>query len=175
MNNKTVLVRDITSLSEARYCAGMQVDFIAFEFNPMADNYISDLLRNEIIQWLSGVKIVGTYQNGSLTEIKNCIESQNLSHFIFEFNQKDYLNSIVLDKKFLEIYDNNISISFPEDVIMISDSVLDHKNQIFGYDFSNPLKQANAQGYAFKGCKELRPGLNAYDELMDALEAIENI
>jgi phosphoribosylanthranilate isomerase len=175
MNNKIVLVRDITSLSEARYCSGMQVDFIAFEFNPDSENYVSDILRNEIIQWLSGVNIVGSFEKGNLSDIKNCIGSQNLSHFLFESAQADYLNSIVLDTKFLEITEKNTPLSLPEDIILISNSDLNLKNQLFGYDFSNPQKHMQAKGFAFLGSKELRPGFNTYDDLMDAFEAIENL
>jgi phosphoribosylanthranilate isomerase len=175
MNNKLVLVRDLTSLSEARYCSGMQVDFIAFEFNPNSKNYISDSLRNEILQWISGVKIVGTFEKGNLAEIRNCVETNVLGHFLFEIAQIDYLNSIVLDTKFLEIEDNFDSIKISEDVILISSIIPNHQNVLLGYDFNNPQKQPDAKGYAFRASKELRPGFNTYDELMDAFETIENL
>jgi phosphoribosylanthranilate isomerase len=175
MNNKTVLVRDLTSLSEARYCSGMQVAYIAFEFNPTSENYISDTLRSEIIQWLSGVEIVGSFENGNLSEIKSCIETFELKNFLFENNQKDYVNTLVLDKKFLEItLENNLEI-ITEDIVLISNSFINRKNVLIGYDFNNPTLQSNADGFAFKGSKELRPGFNNYDELMDAFEAIENL
>ncbi len=175
MNNKTVLVRDLSSLSEARYCAGMQVDFIAFEFNPQVNTYIEDSKRKEIIQWLSGVKIIGTYRNGGLTDIQNCIKAYNLEGFLFENTQSNIVNSLVLDYKFLEIDSNTPLLSISEDVFVLSSELLERPNSILAYDFTNPKNNPNASAYAFKGSIEFRPGFNNYDSLMDAFEDIENI
>ncbi len=175
MNNKIVLVRDLSSLSEARYCAGMLVDFIAFEFNPESETYLEDGKRDEIIQWLSGVKIIGTFKNGSLADVQNCIKTYALEGFLFENSQVNIVNSLVLDYKFLEIDSNTVLTSISDDVFLLSTDLLDRQNAILAYDFLNPKSKPSALGYAFKGSKELRPGFNNYDSLMDAFEDIENI
>ena len=53
MLNKTVFVRKINNLSDARFCAGMMVDFISFD-----SEKISIEETNEIINWLQGIKVV---------------------------------------------------------------------------------------------------------------------
>ncbi len=51
-----VKVGNITSLSEARYCAGMGVDFLGF---PFGHDYETDFKRfTEITSWVSGPKFV---------------------------------------------------------------------------------------------------------------------
>ena len=175
MNNKTILVRDITSLSEARYCAGMLVDFICFEFNPNSENYLLDSKRTEITEWLSGAKLLGTFRNGSLSEIKTTLENYRLDGFLFENEQANYVNAILTDHKFLEIDSNTDLKRVSDDVYTLSNTMIDREKHLLGYDFSNPFNSPNSHGFAFNGSQEQRPGYNAYDDLMDAFEVIENI
>ena len=66
MTKPIILVKNITSLSEARYCAGMLVDFISFEFNPESENYIESERFKEIKTWLSGIKVLGSFSQGNI-------------------------------------------------------------------------------------------------------------
>jgi phosphoribosylanthranilate isomerase len=59
---KTTLVKSITSLSEARYCSGMMVDYISFDLNPESADYVPKNEFEEIKNWLSGVKILGSFE-----------------------------------------------------------------------------------------------------------------
>ena len=66
---KTILVKNITSLSEARYCSGMLVDYISFDLNPESADYIELKEFEEIKNWLSGVKILGSYHTEDIFKI----------------------------------------------------------------------------------------------------------
>ena len=47
---------------------------------------------------------------------------------------------------------------------------------LVGYEFGNIDSQnQEIAGYAFKGSKEVRPGINNYDGLMEALEKLEDL
>ena len=49
-------------------------------------------------------------------------------------------------------------------------------NVLAGYEFYNIDSQnQEIAGYAFKGSKEVRPGINNYDGLMEALEKLEDL
>ena len=48
-------------------------------------------------------------------------------------------------------------------------------NVLLGYEFENiDVQIKELAGYAFKGSKEVRPGINNYDGLMEALEKLED-
>ena len=63
---KTILVKNITSLSEARYCSGMMVDFISFDLNPESPDFVDLKEFEEIKNWLSGVKILGSFNTNDI-------------------------------------------------------------------------------------------------------------
>jgi hypothetical protein len=52
---KTTLVKSITSLSEARYCSGMMVDYISFDLNPESVDYVPK--NGDKVFFLPGVNV----------------------------------------------------------------------------------------------------------------------
>jgi len=182
---KTILVKNITSLSEARYCSGMMVDFISFDLNPESADFVDLKEFQEIKNWLSGVKILGSYNTDDIFKIIEALNLYKIDGFIFEENQKSMLEDIDSATKFLEI-DNveNFESNLNADFIILKDI---KKNQIaqewskeynvlLGYEFENiNSQQEEIAGYAFKGSRELRPGINNYDGLMEALEKLEDL
>lgn len=50
-----VKVGNVNSLSAARYCAGMGVDFLGFR---MGDNGLNPVTYKEIIEWISGPELI---------------------------------------------------------------------------------------------------------------------
>lgn len=182
---KTILVKNITSLSEARYCSGMMVDFISFDLNPDSADFVDLKEFEEIKNWLSGVKILGSYNTDDIFKIIEALNLYKIDGFIFEENQKSMLEDIDSATKFLEI-DNveNFESNLNADFIILKD--IKQKeiaqewsmeyNVLLGYEFENINSQhEEIVGYAFKGSKELRPGINNYDGLMEALEKLEDL
>ncbi|MCP9757057.1 hypothetical protein EGI26_18000 [Lacihabitans sp. CCS-44] len=182
---KTILVKNITSLSEARYCSGMMVDFISFDLSPESADFVDLKEFEEIKNWLSGVKILGSYNTDDIFKIIEALNLYKLDGFIFEENQKSMLEDIDSATKFLEI-DNveNFESNLNADFIILKDikqkeSIQEWSkeyNVLLGYEFENiNSHHEEIAGYAFKGSKELRPGINNYDSLMEALEKLEDL
>jgi phosphoribosylanthranilate isomerase len=64
-----VIVNGINNLSDARYCAGMGVDFIGFNLEAQMPGSISVKDFKEISGWVSGVQSVGEFTCSSAEEI----------------------------------------------------------------------------------------------------------
>lgn len=186
MLNKKVLVKGITSLSEARYCAGMFVDYISFDFEPNSDFFTDDKQFEEIRGWLSGVKILGSKETANEAEISEIINEKNLDGFIFSQSQYLILGLVHANTKVLEWSFADLGIlpsDLDSEVILIltagseiaESQIEDIPNLVLqGYDFEN-VKYLNEEieGYAFNGSIETQIGNNAYHELIEALEFID--
>lgn len=182
---KTILVKNITSLSEARYCSGMMVDYISFDLNPESSDYVDLREFEEIKNWLSGVKILGSYNTDDIFKIIEALNLYKLDGFIFDENQKSMLEDLESATKLLEIendvnFEPNLNVNF---IILKNikknasvEQWSKEYNVLIGYEFDNIDSQnQEIAGYAFKGSKEVRPGINNYDGLMEALEKLEDL
>lgn len=182
---KTILVKNITSLSEARYCSGMMVDYISFDLNPESSDYVDLKEFKEIKNWLSGMKILGSYNTDDIFKIIEALNLYKLDGFIFDENQKSMLEDLDSATKLLEIenaenFEPNLNVNF---IILknikknaSAEQWSKEYNVLIGYEFDNIDSQnQEIAGYAFKGSKEVRPGINNYDGLMEALEKLEDL
>ncbi|OYU68282.1 MAG: hypothetical protein CFE22_00985 [Cytophagaceae bacterium BCCC1] len=182
---KTILVKNITSLSEARYCSGMMVDFISFDLNPESPDFVDLKEFEEIKNWLSGVKILGSYNTNDIFKIIEALTQYKVDGFIFDENQKSMLEDLDSTIKILEIqnvenFESNLKVNF---IILKNIKINEIEQQwskeyqiLVGYGFDNiDSKNQEIAGYAFKGSKEVRPGINNYDGLMEALEKLEDL
>jgi phosphoribosylanthranilate isomerase len=183
MLSKKVLVKSITNLSEARYCAGMMVDFISFDFNPDSKAFVKKEHFEEIRNWLSGVKILGLFDSLDATEVQSLIKEKSLDGFIFQDFQEGLISQVEADIKMFETKLSEIadkSVSGVDNIIVYADQKIEklpefHPNILVGYDFDNLDAFINSEiGFAFYGSKELRPGFSTYDELMDCLEKLDD-
>ena len=59
MLSTKVILLNVTNLSDARYAAGMGVDYIGFSINPVSNNYVTAGDVETITNWLSGVSLIG--------------------------------------------------------------------------------------------------------------------
>ncbi len=180
--SKTTLVKSITSLSEARYCSGMMVDYISFDLNPESLDYVPKTEFDEIKNWLSGVKILGSFETSDIFKIIETLNNYTLDGFLFSENQKSMLDDLEVSEKFLEIsavssFDENLNtnyIIYTGEPSMVGNWGKTY-NVLLGYGFENvQVPSAGIGGYAFNGSKEIRPGINNYDGLMEALEKLED-
>ncbi len=62
-----VYVSSVNNLSDARYCSGMFVDYIGFNFDQKSKNKISIDNFKEIKNWINGPKIVAEFADSSIT------------------------------------------------------------------------------------------------------------
>ncbi len=55
----SVKIGDVTNLSDARYAAGMGVEYIGFNIDSTSKNFVTSSIFKEIVNWVSGVGIIG--------------------------------------------------------------------------------------------------------------------
>ncbi|GAA0893749.1 hypothetical protein GCM10009122_34280 [Fulvivirga kasyanovii] len=190
-----VKVSTVNNLSDARYCAGMEVNLIGFNLEKENSNYISPENFKELTEWLSGVQYVAEFEKYSSTEIIDTINAYKADYIqTSEITQvedltrsglplilKTNVNNLgqlpaALEIDYLLITSDEDELS-EEQIKKISD-VANHFNVLVGTGITDQnveviVKETNASGIALQGGDELRPGYKDYDELADILEALE--
>ncbi len=81
----------VSSLSDARYFAGMGVDWLGFDVNPDSPHYVSLELYQSMAGWVTGPKRVIEMSAGSPEAIKNII-----THYAPDFIEVDASQVVVL-------------------------------------------------------------------------------
>lgn len=189
-----VFISSVNNLSDARYCAGMHVDFIGFSFEPTSQNYISREKFKELTEWLSGVNFVGEFESHNVQDIRMSLHEYG-TDFV-QVRDKDIVSQLQYDgfKVFLlmdindwvnlgDVRPNYLVVEgihkelLKEEINIISKLSQDHKTFIgYGIDESNVdqvLADTQAHGIALQGGDEIKPGYKDYDELADILEKLE--
>ena len=69
---------DITSLTDARYFAAKEVEWLCFNFTEGVASYIEPMKARAMIEWVEGVKIVGEFEHASADEINFYTEGWGL-------------------------------------------------------------------------------------------------
>ncbi len=182
-----VKVGSITNLSDARYCAGMGVDFLGFRVVEGQPDAISVKTYQEIRGWITGPQIVA--------EVYGIRNAEELGE-IMEGFRPDYLE---LSVKEWEAVGGGITVPFilsvgPDDEVpeMATPPAYILTNTAEGSvtrlipefeilaSVSDPgeldatLSLTGVSGINLTGGKEIRPGLKQYDHLADILEALES-
>lgn len=187
-----VKVSGVNNLSDARYCAGMEVNHIGFNIESSHSNYTSSQDFKELSDWLSGVEFVG--------EITN--EKSDILALMADYDVQ------AIQVESIEQIDTALSTG--KDVIFATDSLktaeeawntsgeklkyilLDPSDQTpqdiattaltcpivlaGGFndeDVEGKIDTMNLFGIAMKGGDEIRPGYKNFDELADILEVLE--
>jgi phosphoribosylanthranilate isomerase len=88
----TVLVNGINNLSDARYCAGMGADMVGFNLDEAHANHLSEEAFKEITGWLSGIQLIGEFEEASGTEINKKAFDLNLE--LIQLNKTFLLDEI---------------------------------------------------------------------------------
>ncbi|OEK00802.1 hypothetical protein BFP97_04445 [Roseivirga sp. 4D4] len=182
-----VRVNGINNLSDARYCAGMEVNELGFNIESSHPNYTDPDKFKELSDWLSGVEFVGEITNAA-TDIANTITGFSLNAL-----QVESLEQIAA------AMDTGLKVSFVARTLeeakeawkrsngqlshvlipaaLIDDSVSDLPVLLSdGFDANNLdsiLEASNAKGIVLEGGSEIRPGYKDFDELADILELLE--
>lgn len=184
MLKKEVLVSGISNLSDARYCAGMFVDFLCFELNSDHKDYIAIDQIVEIKNWVSGPKIGGRINHWPAELSEDQWTKLNLDFLVLD--NEDLVNraSEKVSELFVSISDSNIR---KVDIATV-DHILISNRTISKYEIKHPsifindkvdleelysiISNESIQGITLRGSHEIRPGESNYDDLMDVLEAL---
>lgn len=190
-----VKVSTVNNLSDARYCAGMEVDLIGFSLEKENPNYISPESYKELTEWLSGPQYVGEFENYSSDEIIETLQSYNIDLVqTTDVNQLEKLKNldlpIILKSGIDELGQLPVGLDITYLLITSADDKISteqisklqeiaaHYNVLLASGINEKnveavIKEAQVTGIALQGGDELRPGYKDYDELADILEALE--
>lgn len=181
-----VKVGSITNLSDARYCAGMGVDFLGFRVVQGEANAMAAKTFQEIRGWIAGPQIVA--------ELYGLRDRQQLESILTDF-QPDFLEFSLDEWEFLapapplpfmlsvkpsdelpagmpkpsylivNVPDDSFSRFLPQNEIL---AAVASKHRL-----DESLTLTGVAGVCLTGGYEIRPGLKAEDDLPDILEALE--
>ncbi|UJP64306.1 phosphoribosylanthranilate isomerase [Mongoliitalea daihaiensis] len=70
-----VKISNVNNLTDARYCAGMYVNWMGFCLEETNENYLSPEKYKEITAWLSGVSFVAEFEHSHPENILKAIQS----------------------------------------------------------------------------------------------------
>lgn len=187
-----VKVSGINNLSDARYCAGMEVNELGFNIESNHENYTDPQKFKEVAEWLSGVEFIGEIVSNktNISQLTSDYQLNGLqiahSELIDESLKTGLKVSYIADS----IDDAKAAWIKSEeklDYILLSNSGLDHDSLkelsksiplviTDGFDQKNVeslLEQVQPKGIALTGGNEIRPGYKDFDELADILELLE--
>ena len=187
-----VKVGKISNLSDARYCAGMNVDLLGFRVVAGQDHYVSPELFKEIRGWFSGPGIVAEAYGIQQNEDLPAIIQQYLPDYI-EVSLQDLLkihspsSTFILSTTVEELsaqedviapYRNQISkVIIPANTKkeLISELTRSYK-VLLSADAETPIEtllNSGIKGIALQGSAEEKPGLKNYDSISTILEQLE--
>ena len=81
MSLKTeVKVGNISNLSDARYCAGMGVQYLGFSMDSNSEHYVDQNTLKTIKEWIVGPKIVGEFSDLLSASIDDPVYGEELDY-----------------------------------------------------------------------------------------------
>lgn len=92
-----VKISSINNLSDARYCAGMQVDLMGFSLEENNKNFVSPTKFSEITGWLSGVEFVGEFTHAHPDRILEVLQEYPEIQYV-EVQEEIYIKMLVNTK-----------------------------------------------------------------------------
>ena len=198
--NTIVKVGGISNLSDARYCAGMGVQYLGFTLDSSKPEYVKPSTFRTIKEWVVGPRIVGELSTPDLESILQIVESYDIDCLeithpeilevmealdmpvILKLDISAFSNAGALRETLVKSRDkvifvileksSNSTIRETELIEMARDFKL-----MVGFINKNNLsvwlEGTDIYGIALKGGIETTAGFKDYDALADVLEALE--
>ncbi len=186
----SVKIGDVTNLSDARYAAGMGVDYIGFNIDTKSDNFVTASKFNEIANWISGVGIIGEIGANQpsnkeeypayLTETSDT--AQLLDGSILRIEAKDLsfskISNLFTSSNNVFFYILDLSANQVENNITELIELCSTWPIYISTDFNEVLldtvvNSIKPKGIEIKGGIEAQPGFKDYDGIADVLEWLE--
>jgi phosphoribosylanthranilate isomerase len=180
-----VKVGKITNLSDARYCAGMNVDMLGFVTVQSQENYLSVKDYQDIRGWVSGPKVVAeVYGVKTTEELSSILENYRPDYLELSTQELGLVQNtlpILLRLKETEM----IPTSTRENIYAVITQNRNTKKGAHGksilvlFDGADTemnddlLNTSTVDGIVLSGSKEDSPGLKDYDHLAEVLENLE--
>jgi phosphoribosylanthranilate isomerase len=186
-----VKVSGINNLSDARYCAGMEVNELGFEIEVGSSNYVDPQVFKEIKGWLSGVDFVGeiTTNNAAISELiadyeVDLIQIESIEKIdealttglkvCFGTNSKELAQKAwdISEHRLAYILFDGTDYSI-EEIDAIAKVMPIVLASGFDAETVNDRIESSIKGISIRGGNEIRPGYKDFDEMADILEALE--
>jgi phosphoribosylanthranilate isomerase len=189
-----VKVSSIANLSDARYCAGMGVEWLGF---PLQEITVEKF--TEIRNWLAGVQIVGEFTKATADQVREAVTTYQPD--VIEFDSSVSLvaiQSIDVSKILrVNIDTDNLPAIFAASAPYVSHFLLvgDSADSLIGMeasieiwaaqypiilgldipedDLDEWVEQSSIQGIGLAAGEEDRPGFRDFTDLMTILEKLE--
>lgn len=198
-----VKVSNVNNLSDARYCAGMYVNWMGFNLEDHSPNYTSPQKFQEITDWLSGPEYVGEFDNSHpdtilktvanydirIIQIREEVHLQMLLNTSFRLmlkqtirNHDDMLHLIAIAPS---LHENDVVLLLESDLPHLTAEMMDsirhlsgQTDVLLGFGFTaetveKVLDQTRVKGIALNGGDEIKPGLKDFEDLAGILEVLE--
>jgi len=95
MLKTNVKASNITNLTDARYFAAWEVEWLGFNFEQGSENYIAPQSMKAIKEWVEGVKFVGEFPFASAEDIHAAVEALELDAIqVGMFTEVDVLEKL---------------------------------------------------------------------------------
>ncbi|MDB4835498.1 hypothetical protein OAH12_02805, partial [Cyclobacteriaceae bacterium] len=79
----TVIIREVSNLSDARFATGMGAEFIAFNLNAKSESFVSETDFTAMTSWLEGPTFAGEVDASmSVEDVKKIISSYELKAIV---------------------------------------------------------------------------------------------
>ncbi len=197
-----VKIDGVSNLHEARYCAGMGVDFLGITLDQKSDSYINLEDFKTLKNWLSG-----SYFVGELNGITSPLNDNLIQNYGFDYIETDFkgYTNIISQKKLplfynyaynpkkdkqlilkeLQIHQKYVHYFFLRGTMPLNPLLIEtlafvsqHLPIFLGFNIKKEnldliLKNIKPVGLILPGSTELKTGLNDFDELANILEALE--
>lgn len=191
MLSTRVILLNVTNLSDARYAAGMGVDYIGFSINPASNHYVTSEDVNTITNWLSGVSLIGNVGSSAAefqdykidylmtdnTELVNQLDEPILYLSLSAGNAEEIEQLLANNLKETSFYILKVDVEEIEDLgPVISDFNSSYKCYIttdFNEASLKKILETKPQGIVLFGSHEEKPGLSNYDGIADVLELLD--
>lgn len=202
MSLKTeVKVSSISNLSDARYCAGMGVQYLGFSMDRDSEHFVDQKTLMTIKEWIVGPRIVGefsrldpvNYDYSALSEDVDCIEISDPESIEMAAKIKlplilnldlATLKSVSKLEEILNYTRDRIQFFLfekspgPEIENVDILNLASRYKIMIGFEIDKQsihswIDGTDIFGISLKGGTEIKPGFKDYDELADILEEIE--
>lgn len=186
-----VIVSGVSNLHDARYCAGMGVDMIAFPINPSEPAFVNEADFKEIVEWLSGPKFFAEASDLAGIELSNYpieglltdnldligkIEAPLILKVTSLADAPQILGrySNLVEAFLLDIEENELNDTTKNQLLDLTKKYAIYLGSGIDKDNVNTLlEELKPLGIGLKGSKEIKVGFNDFDGLADVLEEIE--
>lgn len=180
-----VKVSSITNLSDARYCAGMDVAMLGFQVSEGTKEYMSPAQFQEIRGWFAGPAVVAEVADTTTVDFAALKENYSPDYIevayahLQHYAQADVPLIVRMSREAL-----TTAATLPNNVryVIIDYADLNHLPAALSVPVlvklhdtlpEGLLHHDRVHGIVLQGGDEVRPGLKSYDDLAAILEALE--